>query len=341
MAQLLEQAPGCAARSRADGGAGLTNRHACRGQRHPSSPETRGERCGGREPGAVLLLAVRGATSSRSWRSPLAVRERGGEVAFLQPAPNIRPRSRQAGVPVFPLQSGPGPLGRGPRRRGGGRGGRRKSIPGRAAARFATGSWRRFRIRSPTCRSVIAEFQPDAIVADASMWGPPLILRGERTDPGGTRVATDLRPRSRARTARLRAVAWRRPTHRAAATRARALESVIDLGARPMRRRVNELRARYGLGPMAGGVNAHLGGLDLYLVLSIPELDFNRWDLPPGVHYVGSCLWHPPQTSREDTWLDEIDRGPAMGCIVTRGHLSLPGPVRAAGGRRRPVRRAV
>ena len=54
-------------------------------------------------------------------------------------------------------------------------------------------------------------------------------------------------------------------------------------------------RAGNGLRPMGASVNEYCGRLPLYLVLSIPELDLNRWDLPPSVHYVGSCPWHPPQ----------------------------------------------
>ena len=68
-------------------------------------------------------------------------------------------------------------------------------------------------------REVIAEFEPDVIVTDASMWGPSLILHEARADPGGARVAADLRrdPRPRRAPARVGPCAG----HRRARTRRR------------------------------------------------------------------------------------------------------------------------
>jgi MGT family glycosyltransferase len=40
--------------------------------------------------------------------------------------------------------------------------------------------------------------------------------------------------------------------------------------------------------------------MDLFLVLSTPEFDLNRWDLPPSVHYVGPCQWYPPGEPEDD-----------------------------------------
>jgi UDP:flavonoid glycosyltransferase YjiC (YdhE family) len=148
-------------------------------------------------------------------------------------------------------------------------------------------------------------FRPDAIVADASMWGPALVMReaqgipvallspliyavipGPDIPPLGSRVGL-------ARTRRTRA-------------RARVVSAIGALLARPGRRRIDQLRANHGLPPLEGSVNETLGGLPLYIVASIPELDLNRGDLPPGVRYVGPLLWHPPDPPGTMEWLDTL-----------------------------------
>jgi MGT family glycosyltransferase len=61
---------------------------------------------------------------------------------------------------------------------------------------------------------------------------------------------------------------------------------------------VDEIRAEHGLGPLPEPVNRYTARLPLYLVGNIRELDYDRRDLPPSVHYVGNCIWYPP-TPRE------------------------------------------
>jgi MGT family glycosyltransferase len=74
-----------------------------------------------------------------------------------------------------------------------------------------------------------------------------------------------------------------------------AVNGAAALLAGGLRRRLDQIRAGYGLGPMGCPVNEFLGRVDLFLVLSTPELDLNRWDLPPSVRYVGPCQWYPPR----------------------------------------------
>jgi MGT family glycosyltransferase len=83
----------------------------------------------------------------------------------------------------------------------------------------------------------------------------------------------------------------------------------VDIVAQGMRRQVNRIRARYGLGPMHGSVNAHTGQLPLYLIPSLPELDYNRQDQPSNVHYVGPCVWTKSTASPLPKWLDELPAG--------------------------------
>jgi MGT family glycosyltransferase len=72
-----------------------------------------------------------------------------------------------------------------------------------------------------------------------------------------------------------------------------------------MRRRVDALRAKHGLGPLGESVNRFTARLPLYLVGNIPELDYNRSDLPASVHYVGNCIWYPDGLGSA-SWLEAI-----------------------------------
>lgn len=179
-------------------------------------------------------------------------------------------------------------------------------------------------------RAVMAEWEPDVIVTDAFMWGPSLVLReaapipvalaspliyaalpGPDAGPPGSGLGPPL-------DARGRALAW-------------GVSRGTELAARGLRGRLDEIRAGYGLGSMGCGVNEFLGRLPLYLVLSIPELDHNRWDLPAGVQYVGPCLWHPPQPPDASDWLETL-RTDRPWVHVTDGtsHFQDPFVLRAA-----------
>ena len=149
------------------------------------------------------------------------------------------------------------------------------------------------------------QFRPDVIVADASMWGPALVMReaqgatvalqspliyavipGPDIPPLGSRVGVP-------RTSKQR-------------VRARVAGGIGDLLARGTRRRIDALRADHGLPRLPGSVNEVLGQLPLYIVASLPELDLDRGDLPDGVRYVGPLLWHPPEQPSTTEWLDQL-----------------------------------
>jgi UDP:flavonoid glycosyltransferase YjiC (YdhE family) len=257
----------------------------------------------------------------------LAVRERGGEAAFFTEREFGAVVERE-GMPLFGFERVEGAW-RQVRARERAVGGRRQSL------RVAHQAFRQWLVETipdqvEDLRAVIAEWEPDVIVTDASMWGPSLILResepipvalasplvyaaipGPDAGPPGSGLAPAV-------DARGRAVAW-------GVTRA------TEVVARGVRRRIDELRAGYGLGPMGCGVNEHLGRLPLYLVLSIPELDYQRWDLPSGVRYVGPCLWHPPQPADTSAWLDALaaDR-PWVHVTDGTSHFQDPFVLRAA-----------
>jgi MGT family glycosyltransferase len=95
-------------------------------------------------------------------------------------------------------------------------------------------------------------------------------------------------------------------------SRGRAIKSVsqavVRLATRRLIARIDAVRAAHGLGPMGCSVNAYFGRLPLYLVLSVRSLDYERCDLPPNVHYVGACLWHPPEPPGTTGWLATLPR---------------------------------
>jgi MGT family glycosyltransferase len=154
--------------------------------------------------------------------------------------------------------------------------------------------------------SVIERWHPDMIVSDGSMWGPSLVLHelsdlpvvfastlifalipGPDAPPAGSRMTTA------PRTAPQRA-------------RARAVSRAIDLLALGTRRRVDALRAGYGLPALGCSINESMARLPLYLVGSVPELDLMRRDLPPSVRYVGPLVWHPPASTETAEWLGAV-----------------------------------
>jgi MGT family glycosyltransferase len=135
-------------------------------------------------------------------------------------------------------------------------------------------------------QDAIARWRPDVIGSEASMWGPLLVLSALGPVPVGlvsplvsAQIPKPGRPRAK------------------------------ELAAVRLRRRIDAMRAAHGLGPMGCTVNAYFGRLPLYLVLSVPELDGERDDLPPSVHYVGVCQWHPPEPPGTVEWLDSIPTG--------------------------------
>jgi MGT family glycosyltransferase len=111
---------------------------------------------------------------------------------------------------------------------------------------------------------------------------------------------------------------------------ARAAHAAADVVAQPLRRRVNRIRATYGLGPMRGSVNAFTGRLPLYLIPSVPELDYARRDQPANVHYIGPCVWTRPGFADED-WLMEVPAGrPWIHVTEGTAHYQEPFLLRAA-----------
>lgn len=156
---------------------------------------------------------------------------------------------------------------------------------------------------------VLADWRPEVIVTEPAMLAPLLVL-GEKHDLPVALLATfmgtlipgpDAPPAfgmglAPARGLRGRALAW-------------TAEHVTDLLARSFRGRVDELRAAHGLSPLGLSVNEHTGRMPLYLVGNIPELDYDRRDLPASVHYVGRCTWQSATDPQTAAWLERVPAG--------------------------------
>jgi UDP:flavonoid glycosyltransferase YjiC (YdhE family) len=152
---------------------------------------------------------------------------------------------------------------------------------------------------------VLSDWLPDVIVCDMSMWGPQLILH----DLTGTPVvlsSTFLGPLIPGPDAPPSGLGFPPPRTLAQRLFATGVQTVTDLAATGLRRRVDELRAGYGLPPLGRPVNEFTGTLPLYLVPSISELDYGRRDLPDTVHYVGPCNWQPERDEHTTDWLAGI-----------------------------------
>ena len=257
----------------------------------------------------------------------LAVREQGGEAAFYTGSEFAETVSSE-GVPVFPYARVVSAW-RGVRERERAVGGRRQSL---RVARQAFRQWLVETIPDQVAdiREVIAQWQPDVLVTDASMWGPSLVLGESESLPVAlaSPLIYALLPGPDAPAPGLGLAP---PRDLRGRVLTRVIGGVTELIARGARSRLDEIRSDFGLGPMGCGVNEFMGRLPLYLVLSTPELDLNRWDLPPSVHYVGACLWHPPQEPSTDEWLDSL-RTDRPWVHVTDGtsHFQDPFVLRAA-----------
>ena len=149
---------------------------------------------------------------------------------------------------------------------------------------------------------IVADWRPDVIVTETAMWGPILVL----SEAGQTPVAIlstllgCLVPGADAPPAGLGLAP---PRSFGARLLARSINSATELAGRRLRGRVNEIRAAYGLPPLTMSINRYTGTLPLYMIGSLPELDYGRQDLPASVQYLGPMTWHPPSTGSDPDWL--------------------------------------
>ncbi len=135
---------------------------------------------------------------------------------------------------------------------------------------------------------ILADWQPDVLLCDYSMWGPLLVLQETQSVPVAAFaiLMTCQLPGPQA------APGFGLPRQTGARRRARTRilcgirETVFS---RHLLHGANALRRAHALPPIADSVVAFTGRMPLYLMPSVPELDGNRTDLPSTVHYIGPC----------------------------------------------------
>ncbi len=172
---------------------------------------------------------------------------------------------------------------------------------------------------------LVAEWRPDVIVSETSMWAPMLVLRETHDIPVGvfSTVAACLLP---GREAPVVGLGLPRPTAWHTRLLARAARRTVDLLSWDFRRAVNDMRRRYGLAPLDVSFTEFTGRMPLYLVPSTPEFDYHRGDLPPSVHYIGPCLFSKPAQESAPAWLRDLPRD--RPCVhVTEGTMHTQKPV--------------
>lgn len=182
-----------------------------------------------------------------------------------------------------------------------------RSRPGPAVVRRALRDWLVETIPDQLAdlEPLLERWPPDVIVCDLSLWAPIMVL----WDKTGIPVALSstfmgpLIPGPDAPPWGLGMAPPRGPLQRLLAG---AIQWVTERAGAPMRARIDELRAAHGLGPAGATPNAFAARLPLYLVGNVRELDYGRRDLPASVHYVGSCVWHPPAAGEDAEWLASI-----------------------------------
>ncbi|HLG74014.1 MAG TPA: glycosyltransferase [Chloroflexota bacterium] len=149
---------------------------------------------------------------------------------------------------------------------------------------------------------IIDSWGPDVLVTDVTMWAPILVLwesTGIPTAVSSTMMGCpfpgpDVRPW----------IPWMPRT--LANGLKRATDFAAALAGSPGRRRIDALRAARGLPSMGYSAEAFAMRLPLYLVPSIPALDFKRRDLPASVQYTGDCSWNKPSKEPPAGWLDSL-----------------------------------
>jgi MGT family glycosyltransferase len=179
-------------------------------------------------------------------------------------------------------------------------------------------------------RPLLDGWRPDVLVTDMTMWAPTAILWESAPIPvalypplmGPLIPGPDAPPWG---------LGMAPPRTRRERATARTITGVTERFGTGLRKRVDELRREHGLAPMGCTFNAFTARVPLYLVGSLRELDYNRTDLPPAVHYLGACIWRPPADSATSAWLDELpSERPWVHVTESTLHFGDPFILRAA-----------
>lgn len=155
----------------------------------------------------------------------------------------------------------------------------------------------------PDLEAALAQVRPDVLVVDVNAWGAltvaeasglPWVTFSPYTPPLSSRDAPPFGPGLKP---------LRGPLGRLRDAIVRPL--VLGVAERTMRPRIDEVRARFGLGPVTSA-DDFLRRCDLMLVTTAEPFEYPRSDWGEDVLLVGANAWEPPQEA--PAWLDEIER---------------------------------
>jgi UDP:flavonoid glycosyltransferase YjiC (YdhE family) len=232
-----------------------------------------------------------------------ALRERGHEVAFYT-GEDARVTIDQAGFELFPFERIDEERARRRIRMMDAAGRRTRPRGGRMIPVMREWMVDTIPDQVADLRSVIELWRPDAIATDVSMWAPILVLWEADRVPVAL-SSTFMGPLIPGPDAPAFGFGLRPPRTRLGRLCTTGLTRLMDLAGTPIRRAADEVRAQYGLAPLGESVARYTARLPLYIVGNVPELDYDRHDLPPSVHYVGNCIWYPKRPGM-DEWLEAI-----------------------------------
>jgi MGT family glycosyltransferase len=156
-------------------------------------------------------------------------------------------------------------------------------------------------------QAAIAAWRPDVVLCDVTVWGPPLILH-ERMQlpvaicsfaPGCMIPSPSVPPWG---------LGLPSPRRWPAKLLTRAALMLTQAAVSEFRKTADEMRTRFGLRPLGMPVHQYLAQMPLYLVPSVRELDFERNDTPPNVHYIGPLIWNDTTASPTPDWMLSLPR---------------------------------
>jgi MGT family glycosyltransferase len=232
-----------------------------------------------------------------------ALRRHGHDVAFYT-GPEARRLIEPEGIPVFPFQAvDPSYYLRV-------QDAERQTDSRKQSMRIQHQALRRWLVESmpgqlEDLQPIVADWAPDAILTDLAMWSTITVL-WESVPVPVVLSSTFMGPLIPGPDAPAFGFGLRAPRSLPARAATAVLGKATELAGTGLRRRVDQIRATRGLRPLGMSMNAFTARLPLYLVGNIRELDYDRHDLPPSVHYLGACLWHPPEEPGTKAWLDGV-----------------------------------
>jgi len=171
--------------------------------------------------------------------------------------------------------------------------------------------------------AITRKLNPDAIVTETSMWAPILVLRERDEVPVAvfSTVAACLIPGPGAPPF---GMGLPRPRNAGTRIAASLVNATLRGLSRSMREAASALRLDYGLPRLSASVTEHSGTMDLYLVPSTREFDYERNDLPSTVRYVGPCVWNKGRSEAAPKWLESLERPTVH---VTEGTMHTQKPI--------------